>query len=317
MSIDIQEIVKLQHKWIRELQNLTSERILEQHSKNSSWLPVDFCGKLLWTRSILPNELLLDIDFSKPETSLKWTERIVVKLDKLDLPHFVFFTGSRGFHISVFFRRDDDINWMAARVEFLKYLKFNKKYKIDLRKVSFRKRSMVRIIGSKKKESDKYRKTYLSQGTDGDFREFYVGFPKVEVCEYPGFLKERLPNPIDSDSCSVKYYGCVKGGDEKCFNILNRKLKVGERNNGLVSIILLLKSVGLSEKEIKREVVRVAKRSESEVGENRDDFLDRSEWMVDYILKQKYHFSCKEFRSLFPDLCDRCKSKERSPLVVE
>jgi hypothetical protein len=313
-----ENVVKLQHAWIKELQKYSVEPVLEQHFMNSRWLPVDFCGRLLWTRSVLPNELLFDFDFKTGlETSEKWVRQVVDKLHKLDIPHYLFCTGSKGFHISLFFTPEKDIDWQAARVAFFKYLKINRKYKIDPKKINFRKRSMVRIIGSKKEEG-KYRKTYLPNEFEESYVVFRYSYPHIETYQYPDFLKDLLPSKADDDSCSISFFGRgFKGGDEKCFEILNKKFEVGERNNGLVSVVLLLKSTGMSDREVKQEAVEVFKDCELEVNERREESLNNIERMIDYLLKQDYHFSCKVFREMFPKYCDRCKSKERRSLVVE
>ena len=66
--------------------------------KNNNWKDLEFFNNIN-QRQILPNEVVLDLEEKTQLLS------IVDKLDKLKWNFYVFSTGSRGFHIHVFFNR--------------------------------------------------------------------------------------------------------------------------------------------------------------------------------------------------------------------
>lgn len=95
--MDTDSIVASQRELLRKLQYLTDKPILVQrHLKNlwHSWLN-DYPSLPFQTRSILPNELPLDMDTRNWNIQKSEGEKLTAFLEQEDIPFYMAFSGVR------------------------------------------------------------------------------------------------------------------------------------------------------------------------------------------------------------------------------
>lgn len=94
--------------------------------KYGTWREVNNFEGLIDERSILPNEIVIDIDEGDTEERRQQTQKVVNVLKIEDIPHFVAYTGGTGFHIHLIFEIPNNIEYEDIRhyrQAFFDYLK--------------------------------------------------------------------------------------------------------------------------------------------------------------------------------------------------
>jgi hypothetical protein len=103
------EIPILQRKWLDNLQSLNPDAHILAALKigeASKWRHYQsryFDNKILTGRSVLPSEIMMDIDHSEWEAVAAAAVKIDGQLTKAKVPHYVAWSGGKGIHIHTFF----------------------------------------------------------------------------------------------------------------------------------------------------------------------------------------------------------------------
>lgn len=98
-------IARRQREYLKQLEAVQPQRpILTQPGKEATWVPVEELppGEEVWTRSVLVNELLFDLD-APWRRVVRAADRLTSTLDELGVPHEDFLSGGKGAHLSIFF----------------------------------------------------------------------------------------------------------------------------------------------------------------------------------------------------------------------
>ena len=123
-------MLRLQEVWMRTLEKsipdvagIRQDLFLcsDHHGRPGAWV---YFGDWTWEhrvdyRGILWNEVLFDFDFPRWDQNVFWVHRLGMLLDALRIPHYVFPTGGKGIHVSLFLApesRPKDWDWKDVRV---------------------------------------------------------------------------------------------------------------------------------------------------------------------------------------------------------
>lgn len=106
MAID--KIVASQRDFLWKLQSLTNKDILVQRHLKNTWHPwqSDYPNNPFQTRSILSNELPLDMDTTNWEVQKREGEKLLAFLEQDEIPFYMAFSGGKSMHYHIFFDKN-------------------------------------------------------------------------------------------------------------------------------------------------------------------------------------------------------------------
>lgn len=104
-----------QDKWIELLEGLNEKKKpilasnwfnLDGEWKWGKWLPLSQAPRPLDHRSVLANEIVIDLDAKKWETNKEFAKIIKNWLDEKKIPYLMADSGGKGLHFHIFFEMD-------------------------------------------------------------------------------------------------------------------------------------------------------------------------------------------------------------------
>ena len=199
--------MKPQQEWLDELIRMGLKGIYlasSWHGKPSKWI-----GTWDWDwrftaeyRSIQPNELIFDIDIDHKRVADKARE-VIGRLEEMGIPHWVYDSGGKGYHIQVFLKPEDDItDWKLMREtvanEVLKGIVVKERvgdkwqWVVDPRKYSWRDNggSLLRIIGGRKYSYKYWLKDGIREPRVRAWKPIW-DFPQLKYYIVPKEIKEQ------------------------------------------------------------------------------------------------------------------------------
>lgn len=234
-------------------------------------------------RSVLPNEVVFDLDDKVWKKNRKYANTILKFLKSKEIPYYAFLSGGKGIHISVFTclteneqvqqAIDKGYNWNAIRNYLHRKIVEDSglTYDInlfDIRKVNFddvsSKGSIIRVCGGrcKKKEENTF-KIYLPTGEFPERKDIIkdssnITYPEtIEQWKIPGewiddsirqflYQRKRIQKVNNEYNPDFKYEG--KYLQLECVqNIISRGCLEGSRNSGAYVVTVACLKDGLSD----------------------------------------------------------------------
>ncbi|MBU7030588.1 MAG: hypothetical protein HXS48_26885 [Theionarchaea archaeon] len=114
------EIGTNQGRWLHTLQSMSKRplRVSKNfNGKPSKWVSLEDAELPVDYRTILHNEIVIDIDSERWKEVRMFTEIITDTLNKMNVPYITAYTGGRGVHIHVFFDLSEDQKNQCNRID--------------------------------------------------------------------------------------------------------------------------------------------------------------------------------------------------------
>jgi len=124
-----------QQKWLLRLQHFSPGDIWVARNRGPKDVTPGKWVKLLWYpffkyglvdyRTVLQNEIMIEMDFEKWANQRFWGKRIQKFLNEKNIPHLMYHSGGKGIHFSIFFSIDGLealTGWRGVRVALWHYI---------------------------------------------------------------------------------------------------------------------------------------------------------------------------------------------------
>ncbi|MGD2251240.1 MAG: hypothetical protein PVF58_22815 [Candidatus Methanofastidiosia archaeon] len=325
----MKDLIEKQNHWLQTLQSITKHPIKVSKNYNgnpSKWISVEDAVFPVDYRTVLHNEVVIDIDSTKWKKVQLFAEIITETLNKLRIPYTTAYTGGRGVHFHIFFllsetqKKKCNIDVMPKDLRMWLFEHILKEADIspnlmgpgkpfDTSCINWNdegKGHLIRIFGGKKRTY----KTVLSDIPEKRPRTDNIVFPdhltpwEIPDTLFDEFIEHFKRSHKKRVKTSKRYHIASKNFTGKYLNLpcikrILEGLPEGQRNAGAHILAIACRLDGTPKKEAEKVILDYAKTCSQ-------DNISESEYIgwVNWIYSQKEHFwNCRFCKEL--GLCEK------------
>jgi hypothetical protein len=322
------DIIKEQQHWLQKLQSLAKRPLRVSKNINgtpSKWVPVTDAEFPVDYRTILHNEIVIDIDAQRWNEVKMFAEIITETLNRSKIPFLTAYTGGRGIHFHIFFflsenqKKQCKIDVMPKDVRMWLHQYILKEADIsskligpgkpfDTSVVNWSdegKGHLIRIFGGKKRKW----KTLLSEIPEKRPQKDDIVVPEnIHSWNIPDTLFQKFIEHFRKShkkrvETSKRYHEASKNFtgtylNLPCVQTILKGLPEGQRNAGAHALAIACRLDGIPRKAADRIILAYAENCST-------DNISESEYLnwTDWIFSQKeYFWNCRFCKDL--NLCE-------------